>query len=601
MAMAFQSILPTLPCFLPASNLPDGIDAPAVARGFATLGAWSLDDFTSDAMWRDSVALTGTLRTFYSAATVSAGWTERCFARQVHAFQLNPDAARVVRPAPGLGWINIPFTFATNTPTTTCSGFVSLVRGEGGWKIWLLRTILEQFDGYPNVDEPPQQPPVPIDGAEYECVIVGCGQSGLSVAGRLQALGVSYVVVDKVSQVGESWLQRYESMKLHTPRETSHLPFGRTFTDEYPEFLSRQDLARGYQAWAEKYSINILFSTELVSGSWNGDRRRWTLHLRQNGEVRSIACTHVVMAVGAGGHEPVRPHYLGEDIFQGDILHTAQYNNPHQWRGKRAIIIGCANSAHDVAEDMVEAGLASVTMVQRSRTCVIPVEYMPTRAADTITTADRNQYSAPLALNWQLSRLHIRAQIEANPARFDALERAGFRVDRSGDVFAHVHERYGGHYLDVGNCANIVKGLIQIKSTSPNHPIRFTPSGLLFSEGSNDSHLPADVIVFATGFKQNVRDTVRQLFGEDVYDAVDDYWGIDNEGEIRGAFKPSYHGNIWFLSGTSGHSRYFSRFIALLIKAGVEGVEVPVYRGVPGKAHEVEEVGGRGRGRGHKN
>ncbi|PYH87872.1 hypothetical protein BO71DRAFT_436300 [Aspergillus ellipticus CBS 707.79] len=462
-----STVLPTLPCFLPKSNLPDGIDVAAVAREFATLGALGSDDVTSDAVWRDSVALTGTFRTFYSGA-VAVAWTERCLARQAHAFQLNPGAARVVRPAAGLGWIEVPFTFETKAaPTATCSGWVSLVP-ENGWKVWLLRTILEGFIDHPNVDDP-QPLPITKDSADYECVVIGCGQSGLSVAGRLQALGVSYLVVDKVPQVGESWLQRYESMKLHTPRESSHLPFGRTFTDEYPEFLSRQDLAQGYRATLLLHWVNL----------------------------RILGCQQTQMDSASAS----RP-------------------NPQ---------------AHDVAKDMVETGLQSVTMIQRSQTCIIPVEYMPKRAS---------------------------AQIERNPERFDALERTGFRVDRSGDVFAHVHERYGGHYLDVGNCDNIVNGLVS----------------LLFDD---DTHLHADVVVFATGFKQNVRDTVRTLFGEDVYNGVDDSWGLDKEGELRGAFRPSLHSNIWFLSGTSGHSRYFSRFIALLVKADLDGQGGPAYRENP--------------------
>ncbi|RAK97273.1 flavin-containing monooxygenase [Aspergillus ibericus CBS 121593] len=587
MANLPQGILPTLPCSLPKCHLPEDIDAAAVARKFTTpLNPLSLDHFTSDALWRDSVALTGTLRTFYSAATVTEAWNGRCLAREAQGFQLAPEAARAVRPAPCLGWIEVPFTFETEAvPAATCSGFLSLVPdGNGGWKIWLLRTILEEFRDQPSVDE--LEPNTHTahqpfhDGANYECVVVGCGQSGLSVAGRLQALGVSYLVVDKAPRVGDSWLQRYESMKLHSHRDAAQLPFGPTFSDEYPDLMNRQELARGYQDWAKRYSINISFSTELVSGTWDEDHHKWTLQLRQQqGEQAttiSVTCSHVVMAVGAGGHEPVRPTYPGEDIFQGDILHTAQYKSPRQWQDKHAVIIGSANSAHDAAADMVGTGMASITMVQRSRTCIIPVEYMPkTRKGSKL--ADRQQLSTPHAVSRLVSILSIRAQIAQNPERFDALERAGFRVDRDGEVVAHVTERYGGHYMDVGNCANIAKGMVKIKSNS--HPTSFTPTGLLFAD---NTHLPADVVIFATGYKWNVRDTIGELFGPKIYDQVEDYWGLDKEGEIRGAFKPSPHGHIWFISGTTTHSRYYSRFIALLVKADVMGCPVPVYRDTPG-------------------
>lgn len=66
-------------------------------------------------------------------------------------------------------------------------------------------------------------------------------------------------------------------------------------------------------------------------------------------------------------------------------------------------------------------------------------------------------------------------------------------------------------------------------------PVSYTEDGLIFADGS---HLKADVIVFTTGFQGNMREIARQLFGDEVADRADDYWGIDPEGEIKGAFKP---------------------------------------------------------------
>lgn len=58
--------------------------------------------------------------------------------------------------------------------------------------------------------------------------------------------------------------------------------------------------------------------------------------------------------------------------------------------------------------------------------------------------------------------------------------------------------------------------------------------GLEFEDGSR---LKADVIVFATGFLGNVRTIVRSLFGTEVASRADDYWGLDSDGEVKGAFK----------------------------------------------------------------
>ena len=57
------------------------------------------------------------------------------------------------------------------------------------------------------------------------------------------------------------------------------------------------------------------------------------------------------------------------DRFEGDAFHSSEYKNGHAYKGKRAVVVGSNTSAHDIAEDLWEAGAASVTMVQRSQRC----------------------------------------------------------------------------------------------------------------------------------------------------------------------------------------------------------------------------------------
>jgi hypothetical protein len=85
--------------------------------------------------------------------------------------------------------------------------------------------------------------------------------------------------------------------------------------------------------------------------------------------------------------------------------------------------------------------------------------------------------------------------------------------------------------------------IIQIKMKSNAHPTRYTPTGLEFSDGTE---LPADVIVFTTGFVGNMRHNVSALVSPEVESQLEDLWGLDAEGELLGAFK--YSGRELFLS-----------------------------------------------------
>jgi hypothetical protein len=53
------------------------------------------------------------------------------------------------------------------------------------------------------------------------------------------------------------------------------------------------------------------------------------------------------------------------------------------------------------------------------------------------------------------------AMARADPERWNALERTGFRVDPYGDIQESLNVRLDGHYIDVGTSAKSSKGLMK--------------------------------------------------------------------------------------------------------------------------------------------
>jgi phosphoribosylaminoimidazole carboxylase (NCAIR synthetase) len=93
---------------------------------------------------------------------------------------------------------------------------------------------------------------------------------------------------------------------------------------------------------------------------------------------------------------------------------------------------------------------------------------------------------------------------------------------------------------------------------------------------------------------------VEEIFGPDVAEKMGDFWTLDKEGEIKGAFKPCGRESLyksarqgfnwrwdvidpalWYLGGTQGHARYYSRFVALQVKAALLGTPLEVYEKTP--------------------
>ncbi len=384
-----MSVLVPHPIILPTVKIPHGTDPVAVAHEFLpNLSSLGPEAFDENGIWRDIFALTGTLRTFYGAASISAAWNETSKIVQPGSFSLNPKSCKIL-DIPGLAsWVSALFSFETaGTPQTSCSAIVALVQApSGGWRIWCLRTILEQLEGQGNVDvlEPvksastvfeyvnraPNGVPKLTNGfvgpKYYDCVVIGGGQAGLSVGGRLQALEISYVIFDKQDSVGDSWKSRYTSLKLHTLREYAHLPFDRTFTAHYPEFLTKDHLAQGYQDWVSKFGINIQQKSKVVSGTWDSSRKLWSLTVVQDGQEQLVKCSHVIVSGGAGGQIPKMPEYPDRNLYQGTVLHSAQYKNATAWKGKRGVVIGTANTGHDGSYLRISFSPHGITVLLRA-------------------------------------------------------------------------------------------------------------------------------------------------------------------------------------------------------------------------------------------
>ena len=171
-----------------------------------------------------------------------------------------------------------------------------------------------------------------------------------------------------------------------------------------------------------------------------------------------------------------------------------------------------------------------------------------------------------------LKRFHIDATREMT--RRDAtllrgLQGAGFALDNgpdgSGLWMKYLH-RGGGYYIDVGASQLIVDGRIKIKQGQ--EISRINVHSIAFEDGDE---LPADEIVFATGYG-NMRHSTRKIFGDAVADRVGDVWGLDEEGETRTMWRRSGHPGFWFFGGNLALCRYYSRLLALQIKALEVGI-----------------------------
>ena len=368
---------------------------------------------------------------------------------------------------------------------------------------------------------------------------------------------------------------------LHDPVWYDHMPYV-PFPSHWPVFTPKDKLGEWFEAYAKLLELNVWTETNLISATWDETKRQWSVELdrkKADGtmEHRILHPRHVIQATGHSG-EASMPKIKGLEGFKGDTLcHSSQFKGAKRnARGKKAIVVGCCNSGHDIAQDYYEHGY-DVTIIQRSSTYVMSSEAgigvlmagLYEEGGPDTEDADLIFMSIP---NQMLKRMHVDATKEI--AKRDeklriGLEKAGFKLDDGPDgsgFFMKYFQRGGGYYIDVGCSQLIADGKIKVKQGQEITEVR--PHGLAFTDGTE---LEADEIVFATGY-ENMRGTARKIFGDEIADQVKDVWGFDEEGELRTMWRRTGHPGFWFFGGNLALCRYFSRLLAVQIKALEEDI-----------------------------
>ncbi|KAH8092246.1 hypothetical protein BXZ70DRAFT_466132 [Cristinia sonorae] len=554
-----------------------------------------LQTFHSDGWWRDIFALTWDLRTFHGHDNIRTFFQERLIGQDDEiGFAVNADRpafeTELLQMYDDLQFVRVQFNFETKVANGRAFAFLTPAESAIRSKAFILSTQLVSLKDYPE-HIGPLRSFAPNHGkweearrreqafkdsqVQPEVIVVGSGNAALGVAARLGTLGVRTLVVEKNQRVGDNWRNRYDALCLHDTVWSNHLPY-LDFPPTWPAFTPARKLANWLEHYAEVMELNVWTSTLVTNASRDDKSGKWSVTMRnlKSGEEKMLVTDHIVFALGFVG-EPKIPDILGRELYTGQTLHSSQHKSAMDHLGKKVVVVGACTSAHDICAEYAEYGV-DVTMIQRSSTFVMSdKEGMPRllkpfywEGGPPIDVADRLANCFPHKLGKILSLRTAQATAEADREMLDGLHTRGYKTNdgEGGGIMWLFWTRAGGYYIDMGACQKIIDGKIKIKNGTKVE--RFTPTGLVFEDGEE---VQADVVLFATGYG-DMRDLIRPIVGDAVADKIPRIWNFNEEGEISGAWRELGTEGIWYTIGNFAWARFFSRHIALQIKAKQAGI-----------------------------
>lgn len=178
------------------------------------------------------------------------------------------------------------------------------------------------------------------DTGHVDTLVIGGGQSGLTVGYYLAQRGIPFVIVDANERVGDAWRARWDSLRLFTPARYNGLP-GLRFPGKGGAFISKDEMADYLEGYAEHFSLRVKTGFRVDRLSRVDDR------FVASGDGRTIEADNVVVAM-ASAQRPRIPEFA-PDLDKGIVqLHSAAYKNPSQLRPGDVLIVGVGNSGADI-------------------------------------------------------------------------------------------------------------------------------------------------------------------------------------------------------------------------------------------------------------
>ncbi len=211
--------------------------------------------------------------------------------------------------------------------------------------------------------------PQPSSLPDLDIAVIGAGFAGLAAAHRLKKAGYHFRVFEKSAALGGTWRDnRYPGCACDVPSHLYSLSFAPKY-DWSHKFSGAAEIWAYMRDTAEKFGLTptFRFNQKVDSLSYDEARQLWQITFSDG----HISTARAVITGTGALHLPALPQIIGLSDFQGQIVHSAQWDDQIDLRDKQVAIIGTGASAIQIVPAIVDK-VSSLSLFQRTPPWIVP-------------------------------------------------------------------------------------------------------------------------------------------------------------------------------------------------------------------------------------
>lgn len=179
---------------------------------------------------------------------------------------------------------------------------------------------------------------------DIDVVVIGAGQAGLAVGHTLRQAGVDFIILEAATELGVSWINRWDSLRLFTSARYCGLP-GLPFPGDPDRYPAKDEVPDYFRTYAATFELPIRLGHRVVSVARSDDAFTVTTPAAR------ITARQVIAAVGAF-QTPVIPEFSQRLPSSVNQLHSHAYRNPDRIPAGTVAVVGSANSGLQIAAEL---------------------------------------------------------------------------------------------------------------------------------------------------------------------------------------------------------------------------------------------------------